>query len=107
MQRPLDVTAADRIAPGTALVVGFAVHAVVVFNVAGRLFALDDACLRCGASLAGGRIEKMLVACPRCDWRYELASGCVEGVPALRIDTFEVHVANGRVVLKPNPCRSQ
>jgi nitrite reductase/ring-hydroxylating ferredoxin subunit len=105
MQRPLDVASVDRVTPGTALVVSYSMHPVAVFNIGGKLFALEDACLRCGASLAGGRIADMIVDCLRCGWRYHVASGSVEGIPALHVDTFEVRVARGRILLKPNPCR--
>ena len=76
-RRPQDVAAIERVPPGTALVVSDTVQAVALFNVAGRLFGLDDACLRCGGSLAAGTMAGMLVACAGCGWRYDIASGQV------------------------------
>lgn len=90
----------DKLAPGTALAVSVAAEKVALFNVRSEVFALDDKCVRCGSSLAIGHVETMNVSCPGCDWRYDLATGCVNGVPALQIDTFNVKIVDGNIMLE-------
>ena len=80
-------------------VVRVADSTIAVFNVDGRLFAIDDSCLRCGASLASGTLRGRQVICSRCDWQYDVITGCVHGVPRLRIDRFEVKIVNSQVLV--------
>ena len=78
-------------------------EAVAVFNVDGHLYALDDACILCGSSLAIGLVEGTSVICAGCDWRYDITSGCVHGIPGLRSDTFEVEVVDAHVMVDAVP----
>jgi nitrite reductase/ring-hydroxylating ferredoxin subunit len=40
--------------------------------------------------LAAGKRGGTKVTCPDCEWQYDLVTGEVSGVPALRTPTFEV-----------------
>jgi len=62
---------------------------IAIFNAAGRIVALDNACLHCGSDIASGTVAASEVTCPGCGWRYDLGSGRTIGVPKLRIDMFE------------------
>jgi nitrite reductase/ring-hydroxylating ferredoxin subunit len=95
----VEVGPADRLALGTAMLVTVANTAVALFNVDGQLFAVDDLCIRCGSSLAAGKLLIRLICCSGCDWQYDVATGCVDGLPALRIDTFEAKVVDASIVI--------
>jgi len=99
MTQFVEVARTDHIAAGAPLVVTVSETAVAVFNVEGRLFAIDNSCVRCGSSLAAGALGGREVTCSGCDWRYDVTNGQVNGVPALRIDTFEVRTVGARVML--------
>ena len=88
-----------EVVPGKGTAVMIADDAVALFNVCGHLFAIDGACVRCGASLASGSLHDTDLACPGCGWHYDIGTGCVCGLPALRIDTFEVSVVDSHVLL--------
>ena len=103
MHELVAVATVDRIAPGRAMSVVVAGEAIAVFNVAGRLYALDDACILCGTSLAIGSIDGTSVLCAGCDWSYDITSGCVHGIPGLRSDTFTVAVIDTRVMVDAMP----
>jgi 3-phenylpropionate/trans-cinnamate dioxygenase ferredoxin subunit len=81
--------------------------AVALFNVDGRIFAVEDTCVRCGSSLAPGALQGHDVTCPGCGWRYDVRTGCVIGVPALCIDTFKVEIVDSEVMVATTatPCR--
>jgi nitrite reductase/ring-hydroxylating ferredoxin subunit len=96
------VLALDCLAPGAASATAIEGSTVALFNVGGSIYAIDDFCMRCGGSLAAGTLSGTLVACSGCDWEYDVVTGSVTGIPALRIDTFEVRVA-GPDVLVPTP----
>jgi nitrite reductase/ring-hydroxylating ferredoxin subunit len=77
--------------------------ALALFSVNGSVFAIEDACLRCGSSLAAGRLEKATVTCSQCGWRYDLVSGRVLGVPMLCTERYEARIVDGRVMIAPLP----
>ena len=103
MHELVDVAPVDRISPGSALAVAIAGEKIAVFNVDGRLFALDDACIRCGSSLAIGLIDGSSVECCGCGWRYDVRNGTVHGIPGLQCDTFEVAIVGTHVMIDAVP----
>ncbi|CAD5107441.1 Rieske (2Fe-2S) protein [Zestomonas carbonaria] len=52
---------------------------VLLVNVDGTLFALDDSCPHAGASLFGGKLDGRFIQCPAHGLRFDLASGCLAG----------------------------
>jgi nitrite reductase/ring-hydroxylating ferredoxin subunit len=88
-----------RLAPGCGTACTAGNNTVVLFNVDGDLYALEGWCLRCGTCLAEGRLEGRIVACRGCDWRYDVISGSVVGISALRLQTFSARVFDGRVIV--------
>ena len=103
MHELVAVATVDSIGPGRAMSVTVAGGSIALFNVDGHLYALDDACILCGTSLALGLIDGLSVLCAGCDWRYDVTNGCVHGIPGLRIDTFSVTVADAHVMLDAMP----
>jgi nitrite reductase/ring-hydroxylating ferredoxin subunit len=73
---------------------------IAVFNLAGRLHALEDCCVRCGSSLSAGQVEGTTVRCPRCHWPYDVTSGSVTTIPAIRLDTFPVRVVGAHAMVE-------
>ncbi len=102
---PIDVACAEDLGPGSATVVSVGGFAVAVFNVGGRLFAIDDVCMRCGASLAQGTPCEHEVTCAQCGWRYDVATGSMCALPTLRVDRFRASVVDGRIVIDATPLR--
>ena len=54
MTKFVDVARLDHIIAGAAAVVTVGETAVALFDVNGRLYAVEDACMRCGSSIAAG-----------------------------------------------------
>jgi nitrite reductase/ring-hydroxylating ferredoxin subunit len=96
----------DQFAPGRGVAVDVAGDAIALFRIDGQAFAIADACARCGSSIANGTLRGATVACVGCGWEYDLRTGAVSGVPALRIDTFEVTVVDSVVMLAVEPAWS-
>jgi len=71
---------------------------VVVFNLDGEYYAIDDVCTHDGESLAGGDVEGDEIVCPRHGARFNIRSGEVMAPPAVEsIHVFPVRVQNGAV----------
>jgi nitrite reductase/ring-hydroxylating ferredoxin subunit len=99
MAQFVEVARLDRIVAGAAAVVTVCEVAVAVFNVDGFLYAVEDVCMNCGSSIAAGVLLGGDVTCSGCKWRYEVTTGRVKGVPALRINTFEVKTVGARIMV--------
>jgi len=95
-----EVARQSQLPPGRSLVVRLGNFEIAMFNAAGSIVALDNACLRCAGDIASGSIVESEVTCPGCGWRYDLISGRNVGVPKLRIDTFEVRWSGSKILLE-------
>ena len=99
----VEIALVEQFAPGSATSIPVGYSVVALFNVDGSLFAIDDTCARCGFSLSKGNLEHHQVVCADCGWRYDLMTGCVSGLPALRIDRYDVKVVDAHLVLRLSP----
>jgi len=102
----VDVTTLEQLPPGTARVLALGATRVALFRVGDRVYAIDDTCLRCSASLASGALVETHVTCG-CGWRYDVKTGSLDGLPGLCIDAFAVRIVASRVrVAKTSAPRS-
>jgi nitrite reductase/ring-hydroxylating ferredoxin subunit len=93
----------DDLPPGTMRRVEVAGRALCLGNDDGTLFALDDACLHKGGSLAAGMLRDGCVTCPMHWWRYDVRTGRLVAHEAATA-TYRVRVdAAGRVVVSVPP----
>ena len=74
-------------------------YCIALFNTAGRYYALDDSCPHQGASLAAGKVVDGKVQCPAHGLRFDLASGCLQNVPAVKVVTYPIKIEEGRVYI--------
>jgi nitrite reductase/ring-hydroxylating ferredoxin subunit len=79
------------------------VGAVALFAIAEALFAIDDPCVRCGTSLAAGTVQRTIVTCAGCGWRYDIPTGQVKNVPAMRVHVYDLSIVEGRVMVSTTP----
>jgi nitrite reductase/ring-hydroxylating ferredoxin subunit len=78
------------LAPGARLLLETASGPIAIFEVGGTVHAIEDGCLRCGASLTTGTLAGTVVTCSVCGWQYDVASGGLVGLSALRLPTCKV-----------------
>lgn len=70
---------------------------VAVFREGDNYHAIDDFCPHMGASLAGGHVDKGVVACPWHAWRFCIHDGQWVDNPRIKIDRFEVRVQGDEI----------
>jgi len=71
---------------------------IVVFNLAGTLFAIGDVCSHDDGPLGDGDIEGQEIVCPRHGARFDLATGRVTSLPAVvDIPAYPVRVTDGQI----------
>lgn len=88
------------IPPGTGVAYTVNGRMVAVFEENGKYFAIDDFCPHMGASLAGGRMDKGVVACPWHAWRFCIYDGKWCDSPKLKVDAFEVRLEGEQIQVK-------
>jgi nitrite reductase/ring-hydroxylating ferredoxin subunit len=66
--------------------------AIALFNVGGKIYALDNTCLHQGGPLGEGRLEGEVVTCPWHVWEFNVRTGEKVGEPSLRVATYPVQV---------------
>ena len=89
----------DHLVPGKRGAVTAGNNTIALFKIDAVIYAIEAWCLRCGTSLAEGCLEGWVVACSGCDWRYDVTTGSVVGIAALRLQTFDITVVGGQIVV--------
>ena len=94
----VDVARADELKPGSWRAVDVDDTQVVVFNVDGRYYALEDVCTHDGGPLAEGVLEGHVIECPRHGARFDVRTGAVLSPPAVSpVSKFEVKVTGDEI----------
>jgi 3-phenylpropionate/trans-cinnamate dioxygenase ferredoxin subunit len=71
---------------------------IVVFNVAGGIFAIGDVCSHDNGPLGDGEIEDHEVICPRHGARFDLRSGKATSLPAVvDIPAYPTRIVDGMI----------
>jgi nitrite reductase/ring-hydroxylating ferredoxin subunit len=69
-----------------------------LFNLGGRILAIEDTCPHSGASLSEGVVVGTCVACPWHGAEFDLESGKVLSLPATEdVQSYAVHL-NGETI---------
>ncbi|WP_233806117.1 Rieske (2Fe-2S) protein [Paraburkholderia sp. HP33-1] len=110
MSRQIVVGVAGELAPGQRKLAFIDGRSIVLFNIEGRLHAIDNACPHNGAALAGGQLEGCVLRCPAHGLRFDVRTGCMPGTGGLNVTTFPVAIVDSKVVVsldEPNATPSQ
>jgi nitrite reductase (NADH) small subunit len=71
-----------------------------ICHVGGEVHALSGVCPHRGGPLGQGQIHDGRVVCPYHLWEFDCRTGEYDYDPARRVETFEVHVEDGEILLK-------
>ena len=96
----IDVSPLDEFPPGSVKIVRSGEIAVGVYNLGGKLCAIEDRCSHDNGPLAEGDFdeEEGVAVCPRHGARIEICTGRPLSLPAVEpVDTFPVRVVDGIV----------
>lgn len=97
----ITVAKTGELAPGQWRVVDAEGAQIVVFNLEGEYFAIEDLCTHDGGQLTGGSIEGGEIVCPRHGARFCIRTGAALTAPAYEATTkFPVRVANGEIQVR-------
>jgi len=90
------VAKVGELAPGQWRVVDAEGAPIVVFNLDGEYFAIEDVCTHDGGQLTGGTVQGDVIECPRHGARFCVRTGAALSAPAYEPTAkFPVRVGNG------------
>lgn len=89
-----------EIGTGEGRVVEAGGRTLALFNVDGRLYAIDNTCLHRGGPLGEGELEGSVVTCPWHAWRWDVTTGANTNNPAVKVACFPVSVEGDEVVVE-------
>jgi len=72
---------------------------LALFNVDGRLLAIDDSCPHQGSSLCAGQLDGAVIQCRAHGLRFDLASGYLLNSNALKVASYPVEVEGDLVFI--------
>lgn len=97
------VARVDELVPGTRRLVDVDGSQLVVFNLDGKYYAIEDVCTHDGGQLTGGEVEGDQIICPRHGARFCIRTGAALTAPAYEpTATFPVRVENGEIQVRDN-----
>jgi 3-phenylpropionate/trans-cinnamate dioxygenase ferredoxin component len=97
----LDITAIEEVPFGTKKSFQTPHEAIVIVNLDGDFYALQDLCTHDGGILSNGWLEKEDLVCPRHGAHFSVKTGEALTAPAYEpINTFPVKIENGRIKVK-------
>ncbi|HAD06360.1 MAG TPA: biphenyl 2,3-dioxygenase [Anaerolineaceae bacterium] len=87
------VAKVEDLPPGERLFVEIGDVSIVVFNIAGKYFAIGDICTHDDGPLGDGELDGHQIICPRHGARFDVRNGKVLSLPAVvDIPTYPVRV---------------
>jgi nitrite reductase/ring-hydroxylating ferredoxin subunit len=100
-ERRLQLCEAGAVAPGGMLRVHpEGMDPILVCNVNGKLYAVDDECTHAIASLSEGRLVGNIVFCPLHGGSFDVCSGKAKSLPCKQaLRTWPIEVSDGKVYL--------
>ena len=94
----VEIAPIDQLSPGERLFVELGGKSIVLFNLAGKLFAIGDVCSHDNGPVGDGEIEDDQIICPRHGARFDIRTGKAKSLPALLdIPSYPVRVEQGMV----------
>lgn len=96
----VEIGDSDEINNGERLIVETDQQDIVIFRIAGELFAIDDICSHDDGPLGDGEIEEYQIVCPRHGARFDIRTGEVMTLPAVTdISAYPVREYGGKIEL--------
>lgn len=88
----------EDISEGERVFVEIGEHPIVIFNIAGQLFAIADVCSHDDGPVGEGELDGNEIICPRHGGRFSVINGKALSLPAVMdIPAYPVRIIEGQV----------
>ena len=89
----VEIAPAAELPEGQRLFIEAAGRSIVIFNLAGKFFAIGDVCSHDNGPVGDGDIEETEIICPRHGARFDIRTGKATSLPAVvDIPSYPVRV---------------
>ncbi len=89
----LEIAPVSELPEGERMFIEAAGRSIVIFNLAGKLFAIGDVCSHDNGPVGDGEIEENEIICPRHGARFDIRTGKATSLPAVvDIPSYPVRV---------------
>jgi nitrite reductase/ring-hydroxylating ferredoxin subunit len=95
----VEVARLDDVPPGTGSMFTAANKDLALFNVAGSIYAIANACPHFGGPLGMGRLDGTVVTCPMHGMKIDVTTGCFAGRPENAVVPYRVRVVDGKIMV--------
>ena len=93
-----EIAAIEDLQSGERLIVQIDDQEVLVFNIAGEIFAIGNVCSHDGNPLDDGEVRDYEITCVRHGARFDLRTGEVRSLPAvIGIPAFPARIVDGKI----------
>ncbi len=92
------------IPPGASRVVKVGGKSIALFNVSGKIFAINNICPHEGGPLAKGRLKGYVVGCPWHDLQFDVRSGFGTDGGGYCVASYDVRVQEDQIFVSSR-CR--
>jgi len=91
--------------PGTCRSIDLDDVTLALFNIEGKIYALDNVCPHAGGPLGEGTVEETHVACPWHGWKFDIPTGtCLKNpVESWKVPRYEARERNGEIQILLQP----
>lgn len=89
--------------PGRAHVATVGKYEVAIFNVDGKVYAIDNYCPHAGGPLSDGWIKGRIVTCPWHAWSFDVTTGKMTIGDYSTVDCFDVQLEGTQVKVASEP----
>jgi len=96
----VEIAPLNQLPPGERLFAEVGGRSIVIFNIAGKLFAIGDVCSHDNGPVGDGDIDDDEIICPRHGARFDLRSGKATSLPAIiDIPAYPLRINNDMIEL--------
>lgn len=94
----IQIAPAEQLPPGERLFIEVEGKSIVIFNMAGEIFAIGDICSHDNGPVGDGEIEGDEIICPRHGGRFDVRTGKATSLPAVvDIPSYPVRLTDGMI----------
>ena len=96
----VEIAPASELPNGERLFVDLGDKPIVIFNIAGQLFAIGDVCTHDDGPLGDGLLEGSNVVCPRHGAEFDVRNGKAMQMPAvIDIPAYPIRIKDGNILV--------
>ena len=93
-----EVAAVEELPPGERIFLEIGSDPIVIFNIAGELYAIADVCSHDDGPVGDGVLDGYQIVCPRHGAKFDVRNGQVLSLPAVvDIPAYPVRVVEGMI----------